>query len=552
MLPMATEEAFGQKTRGRPVGHDSYIISNNRGSKRNNERNYSGQTAGSVETPTGRHNRRMVFARTGMINTLSNINNTKINDYFFAKSNNNGDSVGIYPGFSTGSGSLAEQGLNNQRGNKGDATRNGDTVILNILGHLAPKVNAEEGGQCLEKGENTVDSVVRRLQGHNNEGNKDKHCQGKKKRRKKGGSRLGKHTSPVASPQQQVRGNMTPRVPKPRQYIGPIIERGVGFPVRAYDVKKIRAKLMRIRGTRSPGNHKRDVGMIKAVQPNGQLMSREDMLKRSREDLAQGTVCLNTGRSKRQATLDIWMGGRSEGMTNLNKDATRKQKLDKHALTVEEIKEKRKRRVLEANKKTEPSFTPSQKMGQDADNILSFEHINVNGIRPHDEFIELKNTMGILHNMEASVYSLVETQWDTTCPVLARNIKDIIKKEDTYAKVEFASNQDEHFEKSWKPGGTMIGVSGKWACRAESTGSDHMGRWSWVDLRGKKGRMIRVISAYRVSQEQIAQAGETTSCKQQVRSLLKRGIKIQTQRLPSSRTWDNSSIIGEQRVQLMR
>ena len=86
-----------------------------------------------------------------------------------------------FPGLSTCSGSLAEQGLNNQRGNKGDSTRNGDTVILNILGHLAPNVNAEEGVQCLAKGENMVDSVVRRLQGQNNEGNKDKHCQGKKK-----------------------------------------------------------------------------------------------------------------------------------------------------------------------------------------------------------------------------------------------------------------------------------------------------------------------------------------------------------------------------------
>ena len=36
--------------------------------------------------------------------------------------------------------------------------------------------------------------------------------------------------------------------------------------------------------------------------------------------------------------------------------------------------------------------------------------------------------------------------------------------------------------------------------------------------------MIRVISVYRVSQEHVAQAGETTSCKQQVRSLLKRGV----------------------------
>ena len=47
-------------------------------------------------------------------------------------------------------------------------------------------------------------------------------------------------------------------------------------------------------------------------------------------------------------------------------------------------------------------------MGNEADNVLSFEHINVNGIRPHDEFVELKNTMGILDKIEASVYSLVE------------------------------------------------------------------------------------------------------------------------------------------------
>jgi len=32
-------------------------------------------------------------------------------------------------------------------------------------------------------------------------------------------------------------------------------------------------------------------------------------------------------------------------------------------------------------------------------------------------------------------------------------------------------------------------------------------------MRGKRGRMIRVISAYRVSQDSPAQAGETTSCK---------------------------------------
>jgi len=44
-------------------------------------------------------------------------------------------------------------------------------------------------------------------------------------------------------------------------------------------------------------------------------------------------------------------------------------------------------------------------------------------------------------------------------------------------------------------------------------------------MRDKRSRMIRVISVYRVSQDSPAQAGETTSCKQQVRSIMLRGVK---------------------------
>jgi len=42
--------------------------------------------------------------------------------------------------------------------------------------------------------------------------------------------------------------------------------------------------------------------------------------------------------------------------------------------------------------------------------------------------------------------------------------------------------------------------------------------------KGERGRLIRVISAYRVSHDSPTQAGETTSCKQQVRSLMIRGV----------------------------
>jgi len=178
------------------------------------------------------------------------------------------------------------------------------------------------------------------------------------------------------------------------------------------------------------------------------------------------------------------------------------------------IRRRREQQVEKANLGSPPTRTPRQRLGGKAEDVISFEHINVNGINSHDQFVELTNTMGILDNMEAGVYSLVETQWDTTCPTFCKRIRQTILGKDKYAKVSFASNMDETFLTSWKPGGTMIGASGRWASRVKNYGNDNMGRWSWMDMRGKKGRLIRVISAYRVSQDSYKQAGETTSCKQ--------------------------------------
>ena len=45
---------------------------------------------------------------------------------------------------------------------------------------------------------------------------------------------------------------------------------------------------------------------------------------------------------------------------------------------------------------------------------------------------------------------------------------------------------EEKSESFWKPGGTMIGISGKWASRERARGSDELGRWSWITLKGKK------------------------------------------------------------------
>ena len=100
---------------------------------------------------------------------------------------------------------------------------------------------------------------------------------------------------------------------------------------------------------------------------------------------------------------------------------------------------------MEANRNRVPSRTPSQRVGKESQDIISFEHVNINGINAHDSFVELSNTMGILDAMEAGVFSVVETQWDTTCPKFCKMIQQTINAKDTYAKVSFSSNMD-HFD----------------------------------------------------------------------------------------------------------
>ena len=99
-----------------------------------------------------------------------------------------------------------------------------------------------------------------------------------------------------------------------------------------------------------------------------------------------------------------------------------------------------------------------------------------------------------------------------------------MREKDKYVQTTFDSNMDETYLTSWKTGETLIGASGRLTSRVPTSGNDHLGRCSWMDIRRKRGRLIRAISAYRVSKDSPAHAGETTSYKQQARSLMLHGV----------------------------
>jgi len=103
---------------------------------------------------------------------------------------------------------------------------------------------------------------------------------------------------------------------------------------------------------------------------------------------------------------------------------------------MEKVRQSRENKVKDTNTDSFPNLTPSKRLGKETDKIISFEHINVNGINPYDEFAELTNTIGILEKMEAGVYCIVENQWNTNSPVFSKYMKDTIKRDDKYTYIE--------------------------------------------------------------------------------------------------------------------
>ena len=89
----------------------------------------------------------------------------------------------------------------------------------------------------------------------------------------------------------------------------------------------------------------------------------------------------------------------------------------------------------------------------------------------------------------------------------------------------FASSKVRARGDRYLPGGVASMVVGKWTGRCLDSGQDPsgMGRWTWQKLRGKGGKIINQITAYRVPQE--SPPGPTTAYMQQWDHMLATGIE---------------------------
>jgi hypothetical protein len=128
----------------------------------------------------------------------------------------------------------------------------------------------------------------------------------------------------------------------------------------------------------------------------------------------------------------------------------------------------------------------------------------------------------------AGALCLAETNVNWSMRTIETKFKGILQKTWQHTS-SITSNTEDNFSEDHQPGGTLAMVCGNWTYRVIEKGTDPfgLGRWTYIVLRGKGASKILLVSAYRVFQQSISTAGETTAMMQQFRSLSKKFRKVE-------------------------
>ena len=121
-----------------------------------------------------------------------------------------------------------------------------------------------------------------------------------------------------------------------------------------------------------------------------------------------------------------------------------------------------------------------------------------------DKETGLNNTFHQIRSTGVSIFCLQETHQDKlnqySNQKCSKTKKDVWDNQGCTCYVETSSTL-EKVNDTVKPGGTMVGVSGKLVGRVQKRYSDRYGRWSGMSLVGKDGREILVVSVYNIIQK---------------------------------------------------
>jgi hypothetical protein len=153
-----------------------------------------------------------------------------------------------------------------------------------------------------------------------------------------------------------------------------------------------------------------------------------------------------------------------------------------------------------------------------------FYFINTNGISHHQGMLDFYEILQSMKDHDIDIFGFSETNLNTLQPEVRKRLEDI--SQEFYGNSILAtSTSTRPTRTAYQPGGTCTGISQELCGRYQASGSDPhgLGRWSYIQMTGKHGRSLIVITAYRVCEANISTIGASTTCHQQWHLLRQKG-----------------------------
>ena len=155
--------------------------------------------------------------------------------------------------------------------------------------------------------------------------------------------------------------------------------------------------------------------------------------------------------------------------------------------------------------------------------------INMNGITYYNNYLEWEISMAFLMDMQVDIYGITETNLDFENKEVKHEFIQKAKYFDKYMKIAVSASKQKVGQTPFKMGGTATGINGGWSGRVEKSGSDKLGRWSYITVRAKKGKMINFITCY-MPRKTAKKGGETTIYSQMELDVLQSMKKLKNPR----------------------
>ena len=150
---------------------------------------------------------------------------------------------------------------------------------------------------------------------------------------------------------------------------------------------------------------------------------------------------------------------------------------------------------------------------------------NVNGISYFNNYGEWEIMLEELHDRQVDVACLTEINLDLQKPEIKYSLVEKAKALDKGIRMEMTASKTRIDNSPAKRGGVMVFARGNWSGRVVRSGSDTLGRWSYLTMQGKREKKTTIITLYRVC-EQKNQAGNCTIYMQQENDLKNAGRDV--------------------------